>query len=210
MYKYTKRTISGTNHYYEDARASYYERLVFPVGFQNFVEISKNTNHPASGSAVPVRFKTLEFGDTEKIVLKKLGKPRFVIKDNGFSPLAFFYKEELMNHELLLQIHFFDNEFVLATQSIIDTDLKWREIVKITVIEKYGAESWKTARHEKNAVFADSEGNRIFLLESINLSIVYCSGQTKHYQQIENFTRMKLKKISDEVENIKTLLKDSF
>lgn len=206
--------MSSTNYrYYEDARSSYYERLIYPAGFQNFIEITRNNHESVFNSVIPLGFKTLVFGDSEKTVIKKLGKPRYISKDNGFSPLAFYYKESLMNHNLIIQIHFFNDEFVLATQSIIDTDLKWREIVKITIIEKYAGND-KSAVLEKSGVtsvvFTDDDKNRIFLLESINLNILYLSGNARHYQFIEDFTRLKIKKINDQVENLKTLLKDSF
>jgi hypothetical protein len=206
--------MSSTNQrYYEDARSSYYERLIYPAGFQNFIEISRNNYESVFNSVIPLAFKTLLFGDSEKTVVKKLGKPRYISKDNGFSPLVLYYKENLMNHNLLIQVHFFNGEFVLATQSIIDTDLKWREIVKITIIEKYAGNDKSSALEKSgvtSVVFTDEFENRIFLLESINLNILYLSGDPKHYQFIEDFTRLKIKKINDQVENLKSLLKDSF
>lgn len=197
--------------YYEEARSSYYERLIYPPGFQNFTEITRRKYSSALKSPIPVHFKTLEFGDNQKTVIKKLGRPRFVAEENGFSPVAYFYKEDLMNHNLLIQLHFFKNEFVLATQSIIDTDLKWREIVKVTVLEKYtGKKMENNLIEERDIVFTDENNNKLFILDSINLNLTYSSGHPAHYLHIEDFTRQKIKKINDEAENLKSLLKDSF
>jgi len=198
--------------YYEDSRASYYERLIFPASFQNFIEVIRNNHESVFKSEPPIRFKTLEFGDTEKEVSRKLGTPRFICKDNGFSSAVYYYREEFMNHSLLFQLHFFDDKFVLATHSIIDSDLKWRGFIKKGVIEKYGGNDPVHLIEKSDItsiVFSDETGNKIFILESINLNIVYFSGDPAHRELVKKFTRLKIKKITDELETLKALLHDS-
>ena len=200
------------NKYFEKSRAAYYQQLIFPAGFQNFIEITRNNHESIFKSELPVRFKTLEFGDTEKEVTEKLGMPGFKCVENGFSPMAYYYREELLNHSLIFQVHFFDNKFVLATHSILDPDLKWRGFVKKGVIEKYGGTDPVHLIEKSDTtsvVFSDTDGHKIFILESINLNIVYFSGNPRHRQLIEDFTRLKIKKMTDELETLKTLLDES-
>ena len=212
--------MPGTHYkYYEDARTSYYEQVRYPTSFQNYTEIIHRTSHGSARykSALPIKFKTLEFGDSQETVIKKMGKPRFISENNEFSPLVFFYKEALLNHKLLIQLHFFDKKFVLATQSIIDTDSKWRQIVKIIVLEKYSGEEKPilTSGSDQqdggsNLVFVDRDNNKIFLQESINLNIIYSSGDLSLLSKIEEFTHLKLKKLNDDRDNLKAILKNSF
>lgn len=210
MYKYTKRTISARKNYYEDARLSYYERLIFPAGYQNLQEIRQNPTILKLNSVVPIRFRDVEFGDSGTEIEKKIGRTRFLLQDNGFSPLAYFYKEELANHQLLVQLHFFGDRFVMATHSIIDADVRWRNIVKNTILEKYSGATCGQSAGSGDVSFSDKDGNRLFLMDSINLNIFYLSGNPEHLRLVDQFNQVKLNKANDDLENLKTLLRNSF
>lgn len=204
---------------YNDARAYYYEQHSYPASLENFTEISDRSAYGffAFTTALPVQFKTLDFGDNQKTVVRKLGKPRYISDQNAFSPCIYFYRETLLKHNLLIQLHFFEDQFVMATQTVIDTDAEWRQMVRVVILEKYlGQENTVVAgrplsdRIDGNFSFTDGMGSNIFFIENINLNIVYSSSSPAHRSLIGAFADLKLKKIDDDKNALKGVLKNAF
>jgi hypothetical protein len=86
--------------YYHNARKEYYERRLFPQTFFAFKDLITN-NFSVLNSSTLIKLGKVEFGEIYQSVVKLLGKPRYAIKNNDFSPTVYFYKNKILNHELI-------------------------------------------------------------------------------------------------------------
>ena len=164
------------NDYYSINRKDYYERLVLPKDISFFSRIfqSKNTALPSS---LPVAFRELKFGDSPKIVSRKLKLPRYIIENYGIASQIYFYKETINHHRAIIQLHFLHEEFFCACYTFRHESNGEQIRIKKMLFEKYARLNGNT--FEKCNALIDSLGNIIFIYDNITLNIFYLWGNEK-------------------------------
>lgn len=164
------------NSYDSVDRIEYYQRFVFPERMSLFSDIWKS-----SKSLMPenteVVFRTIKFGSEPEAVAAILGKPRFVIENHGLSSLIYFYKEQVNNHRMITQIHFWGKEFFYAGYTFRDESDTERKKIKDVLFDKYAVPG--SSHLERQEHLEDKQGNIISLQDSVNFNIIYLWGHEK-------------------------------
>ena len=194
--------------YYDSAydflsRRQYYGRMIFPKSNSLFSEILQSKKN-ALPTNLPIVFRGLCFGDSPEIISGKLGKPRFVMENQGISSLVFFYKEKINHHSVITQVRFLDEEFFCASYAFRYENNEERITIKKMLFEKYANLNGTT--FEKNNSLADNLGNGIFIFDSVFLNILYLWGNEKVEQAVSGSVHsphflegVKKKKVEEEL-----------
>lgn len=189
-----------------------YKKILFPTNYEKFENLIDE-----EGSFLKINqlisFQNLEFGEDLRSVEKKMGVPRYVVnRANYIAPIIYFYKEFVLNHEIIIQLFFYDNKFVFATQTIFDESKEWKEFIMQVVYEKYNNKNTSVVR-DKNInemFFIDQQSNKIILLNSVNLNILYVAGQKNLINLIKDFNQSFKSKSEKDFEQFKKIVFDKF
>lgn len=189
-----------------------YKKILFPTNYEKFENLIDE-----EGSFLKINqlisFQNLEFGEDLRSVEKKMGVPRYVVnRANYIAPIIYFYKEFVLNHEIIIQLFFYDNKFVFATQTIFDESKEWKEFIMQVVYEKYNNKNTSVVR-DKNIsemFFMDQQSNKIILLNSVNLNILYVAGQKNLINLIKDFNQSFKSKSEKDFEQFKKIVFDKF
>ncbi len=202
--------------FYHDERKEYYERRLFPQSFDAFQELITN-NFDILKTNNTIKLGKVEFGDSCQAVIKQFGKPRYIIDNNDFSPIVYYYKDKILNHEIIIQLHFFENKFLCGVQTIQDTDKEWRNLIYKIIKEKYISEDVDNLRNFNSKItsnnkltITDVNLNKIILIDNVTLNILYLTGNVDHLDKISHFDFLKQQKAKKESDKITDLLLNKF
>lgn len=189
-----------------------YKKILFPTNYEKFENLIDE-----EGSFLKINqlisFQNLEFGEDLRSVEKKMGVPRYVVnRANYIAPIIYFYKEFVLNHEIIIQLFFYDNKFVFATQTIFDESKEWKEFIMQVVYEKYNNKNTSLVRDKdiNEMFFIDQQSNKIILLNSVNLNILYVAGQKNLINLIKDFNQSFKSKSEKDFEQFKKIVFDKF
>ena len=195
---------------YNAERHAFYEKLMFPKGYETYHKLTYENKLYVKTDTL-IKFKDIEFGDSIKIVRKKLGSPRFTIKSLDIAPLVYFYKEDLMQRSIIVQLFFFDDKFLFATQTIFDMDNDWKETIKEAIFEKYIDKIESKLNNQLNEVcFVDKANNKLIVFDSISLHILYVSGNQDNVNLIKAYKQRLKNEKNSQLQNLKTLILKHF
>jgi hypothetical protein len=158
------------------SRRDYYENFIFPKSISFFSAIEKIRDAELLTDS-PVLFRNLQFGDNQAIVLKKLGEPRYVIKNEGLSSLILFYKENIFGGPVITQLHFMDDEFFSACSTFRFHNKSQIHLIKNTLFEKYGNSLPLSAVNYNRIVGV--ENSSINIIDNVNFNVFYVWGHEK-------------------------------
>ena len=189
-----------------------YKKILFPT---NYEKLESYIDEEESFLKINqlINFQNLEFGEDLRSVEKKMGIPRYIVnRANYIAPIIYFYKEFVLNHEIIIQLFFYDNKFVFATQTIFEESIEWKEFIMQVVFEKYNNKDKSLARDKDSneMFFIDQQSNKIVLLNSVNLNILYLSGKKDLLNLIKDFNRNFKLKSEKDLEQFKKIVSDKF
>lgn len=199
---------------YFDDKQDYYERRIVPQSFSVFKEIYTNESHVFFTESA-IKLNNLEFGASIKAAISVFGKPRYTIEDNNFSQTVYFYKEKINHHEVLIQLHFFQEKFICATQTINDSDAGWKALAHKTIIEKYTVNNTNDSHNtsessHRQITICDNDENKIVIVNDFTLNVLYITGNKELLILAENFELQKKQKIVDDEKKLKEILLNKF
>lgn len=194
--------------YYKTTRKEHYEKLIFPQNILSFFALLKNDTDSILINA-SVKFRRIEFGKNPEFISHKLGLPRYIICDNRFFPLIYFYKNKISNHRAISQFHFFENHFLFGVLTFPNADSSFKTQIKNIILQKYFHKSDISGIGNKQYIsLTDNDGNKIMLIQDICFHILYLSSDTEkifsaHYlkqeQEQKQNEEFKLNKIKNEM-----------
>ena len=186
---------------YYSTRHDFYEKIMFPNRTELTIGIVESKNQIET--LQHISFKDFPFGITQTEVELRIGTPRFIIKKSKAAPVVFFYKENFLEREIILQLFFFDSKLIQATQTIFDTNADWKKNIKQFVIEKYDSRSVIKDFSQNEYTFKDNHNNFISIVDRVNLNITYISGDREDLKQIDDYNRLFVDDKSDAIKKIR-------
>ncbi|MFY0591046.1 hypothetical protein [Roseivirga sp.] len=168
---------------YHQSRVDFYEGRNALVSSSSFSKLFNTYNIDTTlKTDKPIRFFGLEFGQTLKETIKKLGKPNY--KDKRTFCLnkhaTIYYRLSIKEVKCILQIHFYQDQFFFGKMEIRSSNPQAKRDIGALVCQKYGIS-------EKDWIgsIADEQGNNIEIKQNIVPSVTYLTGNKELIKSIK-------------------------
>lgn len=170
----------GKGHYMAKTRAEFYNSRASILSINNinsFIDHGLESQNPFH-STKEIEPMNLTFGSSVHLAKKILGLPRFYLKNRKIpNHEILFYRKDIGQLDILIQLHFFDDQF-LFTQSQFNispfTSKEDLDIIISTLFEKY-LDNPNQKVQEYNGWIEDQMGNKIEVNDIFGLVIRYYS-----------------------------------
>lgn len=168
---------------YNQSRTDFYEGRNSLTTHTSLNAILNFNQLDSLSTSKPIQFYGLQFGQSYKETIKKLGKPNFVDKRRLAvkQQKTIFYRLTIKEVKCILQIHFFQDQFFYGKMELRGSNPTAKRDIGLLVCQKYGIteENWTGS-------ILDPSGNLILIKENIVPNICYITGNKQIVQALRN------------------------
>ena len=168
-------------------REDYYQNLLTERSAESLLHWLTLKEEAVFNPDIQLKFRDIDFRATTRDIRKQLGKPRFTIKNPQVDHHeVYFYRFRLGRLHSVAAIHFFENEFFLATHTFRQLNAQNYQQVLQVLANKYGVVSLPEDMGVK-----DRHGNTIVVADGLYLTVKYISGDPYFLNRITQLCEQK-------------------
>ncbi|OEJ99857.1 hypothetical protein [Roseivirga misakiensis] len=159
---------------YQQSRIDFYEGRNALVSRSSFsVLFNSHDATPSRDTEKPIRFFGLEFGQSVKETIKKLGKPNY--KDKRTLCLdkhtTIYYRLMIKQVKCILQMHYYQDQFFFGKMEIRSSNPQTKRDISALVCQKYGI-----SENDWTGAIIDQNSNKVHIKQNMVPSVIYVTG----------------------------------